>query len=166
MKNLKMTKNCLNPKCQKEFTPKNAKGVYCSGNCRAAHAYQMKSGKVFKMNVSHIFGIVNIDETGKVTPIKTLEELKTYVVGDADLSKYKHIFDEKPVASNTMEVTRDRIFMFSENGISEPTNEAIQKQIDEIRKEKIPENRNTIYGRKTWELDQNKRINELKKLLK
>lgn len=39
------TKKCLNPKCEKEFTPKNKKGVYCSGNCRAAHAYQLKAGK-------------------------------------------------------------------------------------------------------------------------
>lgn len=46
-----MIKHCLNPKCNKDFTPKNKKGVYCSSNCRAAHAYELKkSPKMFYNN--------------------------------------------------------------------------------------------------------------------
>lgn len=42
----------------------------------------------------------------------------------------------------------------------------IQKQIDEIKKEKIPEARNTVYGRKVWQKEQDAKIDELKKQLK
>lgn len=43
--------------------------------------------------------------------------------------------------------------------------EAVLKQIEEVRSEKIPKERDTPNGRKAWDYDQNKRINELKKLL-
>jgi len=48
----------------------------------------------------------------------------------------------------------------------EDANAAILEQIKAIEAEKIPDARNkSVMGRKSWELDQQKRINELKKLL-
>lgn len=57
-----MPKNCLNPKCQKEFTPKNKKGVYCSGNCRAAHAYDIKRQKRFEKTKEYAKKVVVREE--------------------------------------------------------------------------------------------------------
>jgi len=120
----------------------------------------MKKGKVFKSNVSHIFGVVNINEDGTATPIKTLEQLKTYVIGDVDLSKYKHLFDTKPVASNTVEIARDRIFI----GEQDPDNETIQKQIEALIKERDnPPKEHSVIGKKVWRLDRQKKIDELQK---
>lgn len=47
-----------------------------------------------------------------------------------------------------------------------PNNDAIQKLIDEIKKEKIPDARNTLYGRKVWQKEQDQKIAELQKQLK
>ena len=45
----------------------------------------------------------------------------------------------------------------------EPTD--LEKQIALIRAEKIPKDRDTIFGRKSWALDQKKRILELESKL-
>lgn len=45
-------------------------------------------------------------------------------------------------------------------------NADIQKSIDEIKAEKIPKERDTPMGRKAWQLDQQKRIQELQNQLK
>lgn len=49
--------------------------------------------------------------------------------------------------------------------ITIPDNEIIQKQIQSIRNEKIPDYRNTPIGKKVWESDQKKKISELQKQL-
>ena len=55
----------------------------------------------------------------------------------------------------------------NEKSILEPPNtEEIQKQIAAIKAEKIPEQRNTIYGRKVWQKEQDEKINALQKQLK
>lgn len=41
----------------------------------------------------------------------------------------------------------------------------IQRQIESIRAEKIPKERDTVFGRKSWQLDQHKRIQELQNKL-
>ena len=46
-----------------------------------------------------------------------------------------------------------------------PDNDEIQKQIEAILAEKIPSERNTPQGKKSWLFDQNKRINQLKNKL-
>ena len=46
---------------------------------------------------------------------------------------------------------------------NEPTD--IEKQIAAIKAEKIPKDRDTIFGRKSWALDQRKRIAELESKL-
>lgn len=52
--------------------------------------------------------------------------------------------------------------------LNEPPKEDadIQKRIDEIKAEKIPKERDTPMGRKAWELDKKKRIQELQNKLK
>lgn len=45
-------------------------------------------------------------------------------------------------------------------------NEEIQKQITAIQKETIPSHRNTSIGKKVWEIEQSKRISELRSKLK
>lgn len=47
----------------------------------------------------------------------------------------------------------------------EATNEEIYEQIKAIRAEKIPTERDTSGGRKSWNFDQNKRIQQLKSKL-
>lgn len=42
----------------------------------------------------------------------------------------------------------------------------IMRQIEAIRSEKIPPERNTVYGKKSWQIDQQKRIQELQNKLK
>jgi hypothetical protein len=49
---------------------------------------------------------------------------------------------------------------------SAPDNEAILKQIEAIKTEKIPKERDTPIGRRVWASDQWKRVDELKKQLK
>lgn len=41
----------------------------------------------------------------------------------------------------------------------------IQRQIESIRAEKIPKERDTVFGRKSWQIDQQKRIQELQNKL-
>lgn len=41
----------------------------------------------------------------------------------------------------------------------------IQRQIESIRAEKIPKERDTVFGRKSWQIDQQKRIQELQQKL-
>lgn len=42
----------------------------------------------------------------------------------------------------------------------------IQRQIESIRAEKIPKERDTVFGRKSWALEQKKRIEDLEKQIK
>lgn len=44
--------------------------------------------------------------------------------------------------------------------------EDILKQISAIRAERVPKERDTVFGRKSWALDQKKRIEELENMLK
>lgn len=46
------------------------------------------------------------------------------------------------------------------------TKEDILKQISAIRAEKVPKERDTVFGRKSWALEQKKRIEDLEKQLK
>jgi len=53
-----------------------------------------------------------------------------------------------------------------EKAISDTAKEAILKQIAAIRAEKVPKDRDTVFGRKSWALDQKKRIEELEKQIR
>lgn len=53
-----------------------------------------------------------------------------------------------------------------EAAISETAQKAIREQIAAIRAEKIPPERNTPMGKKAWQIDQQKRIQELQNKLK
>lgn len=53
-----------------------------------------------------------------------------------------------------------------ESPTSEAAQKAIREQIEAVRSEKIPPERNTYYGKKSWLADQQKRIQELQNKLK
>lgn len=55
-----------------------------------------------------------------------------------------------------------------DNQTSAPSNEneAILKQIEAVRAEKCPKERDTVFGRKSFEMDKQKRIKELENQLK
>lgn len=52
-----------------------------------------------------------------------------------------------------------------EAAISETAQKAIREQIEAIRSEKIPKERDTPFGRKSWQIDQQKRIQDLQSKL-
>lgn len=52
-----------------------------------------------------------------------------------------------------------------EAAISETAQKAIREQIEAIRAEKIPKERDTPFGRKSWQIDQQKRIQDLQSKL-
>lgn len=64
---------------------------------------------------------------------------------------------------NNKKQTRKKVLK-TQNFASDP-NDAILKQIEAIRAEKVPYNRDTILGRKSWTMEQQKRIQELQSKL-
>ena len=61
---------------------------------------------------------------------------------------------------------KDYVGIHEEAIASLSENHAIEAKIKDIQAEKIPDYRNTQNGRKAWQIDQNKRILELKNKLK
>lgn len=140
-------KKCLNPKCQKEFTPKNAKGVYCGSNCRAAHAYQLKR--------------LPISENKTVGLPKDYLSVNKILV----LTEDGQTIDLKEPQGSIPQWANDWIESYVQS-MNELHNEPILEQIEETKKEKVPQHRDTAMGRVAWESEKKKRIEELQKQLK
>lgn len=155
-----MIKNCLNPKCNKEFTPKNKKGVYCSGNCRAAHAYQLKNWKIgidkFTVELPESFrnatkiGIFKKD--GTIEEIKNIDQLPPewamqFRSINASLGEVKKF----EVAEVTLEIKETPVVPINLN----------EKRISELRNELKNPPKNPQIGLRKWIAV---RENEIKKL--
>lgn len=140
-------RKCLNPKCDKEFTPKNAKGVYCSGNCRAAHAYQMKRVPVSSIKMVDLpADYVNTNRVALLT-----EDGQTIDITHAT----------EPIPEWATKWFKEYVAE-----IHAIENEPILKQIEAIKAEKIPQGRDTTFGKVVWQKEQDAKIAELTKKLK
>jgi hypothetical protein len=62
--------------------------------------------------------------------------------------------------------TKQSLSLISSKDLPDPGTLSIVHQIAAIKAEKIPKERDTIFGRKSWALEQKKRIEELEKQLK
>jgi len=141
------SKKCLNPKCQKEFTPKNNKGVYCSGNCRAAHAYQMKRVPISSSKMAELpSDYVNTNRIAILT-----EDGQTIDITHA----------KEPIPEWATKWFEGYFELMKEEA-----NRPILEKIEAIKAEKIPIGRDTTFGKVVWQKEQDAKINELKKLLK
>jgi len=142
-----LIKNCLNPKCNREFTPKNNKGVYCSANCRAAHAYQMKRIHVNQSKTIELpADYVNVNKIAILT-----EDGKMIDLMDA----------KEPIPDWATKWLGGYC-----NLLKDEANRPIMEQIESINKEKIPTHRDTVMGRFSWQKEQEAKIKELQKKLK
>lgn len=82
------------------------------------------------------------------------------VMGDNPILSYSLNLPENLEKKGTFENILDK------NEHEKSKKEEIEKQIQAIKAEKIPAERNTTFGKKVWETDQIKRIDELQKQLK
>lgn len=163
MEKPEIKKNCLNPKCNKEFTPKNAKGVYCSANCRAAHAYQMKCRKLpvdEKFTVELPKDFIGSGKVGLLKDDGTIEELKTT---DQLPPEWAHLF--KTVKQSLPAV---KTFETPCSKLAPPSKEAetIERRITEIQNELKSPPKNPIIGLKRWVQVRENEIRQLKEKLK
>lgn len=151
-----MPDHCANPKCGKELihVEGRKKKKYCNQKCNNAD-WQKR----------HYIPSTKIPKTKRI-PIEEYQKL---------------IFNSKPLKSETIELLNENVIVYGleqksydcdkidnpqgEPNIPNPSKEQIEKQIAEIRKEKIPAHRDTVFGRKSWKIEQDKRINELLKQL-
>lgn len=136
---------CLNCKIDVPQTPKKRPKLYCSERCRVEFFRKKKPkgqpGRPRKANVPETKFEKNLEKG--IVKKGTIEDL--VILGQA-ISK---------VSGNTIE----RI----DPNLDERA--PILKEIAYIKEEKIPKERDTPNGRKSWAFDQKKRIQELEKQL-
>lgn len=137
MADLIASKKCLN--CHSDLSQKKGKlaPVFCSNSCRSN--YWQRSDRLEKAGkpIEEVVKILNQNPSKKRVKLKNLP---------------------KVVANTPAEVKKE----VSDN----MDNQEILAQIAAIRAEKIPELRNTTLGRKSWNIEQEKKIAELKSKLK
>ena len=160
-------KECLN--CKKEFEPKKRHGKFCCANCRVA--YNRKHPKI---------------ENGiNVVVSPTMQELFESIMAGIDAINTKnglppaqvHIITPKQAVALHNAENKDQITelkgipisklkeasSISEDEITDMARKTnIQAEINKIKAEKCPKERDTPMGRKSWQMDQQKRIQELK----
>lgn len=128
---------CLRKDCQVELV--NIEGrrpkVFCSSRCRSLHWVKEKT----------------LESKTKRIPIEEWENLT------AELNELRKLKDNRN--NPLINAARGR----DESGINtDEVKKSLLEQIEEIKKEKIPSERDTTNGRKVWQNDQSKRIQELK----
>lgn len=182
-------KNCLNPKCNKEFTPKNAKGVYCSSNCRAAHAYHLKKNGMSKESIKHF---VDYMETYKGTPnlnkymasrpvdnsgfkLVSLKELETALKLDGFRNALEPKVSVQNLTLNPSDANRSidtgalEGCLFDSYKLNERLDELkveeIKKRIAELEKELKSPPKNPLIGLRKWTLVRQQEIDKLKQQL-
>lgn len=134
----KKEKYCLNPSCKKELihTEGRRPKKYCNPACRISHHLAKKKEPRY----------VQLETHNKVK--KQLDEL---------------LFKSMDKSLNPD--LRTNSGMVTVVDIEVPKETEIQAQIKLIRAEKIPAYRDTPIGRKSWLIDQQKRISELQQKL-
>ncbi len=151
--------HCLN--CHKVVDPpkKGKKKVYCNVTCRSNH-WQKEQRKLAKLH-----------RPEKVNIVWANEEKTKVAFEPNENGRYNYFIPtQQPIDKfGAMPLPQD--YIFPKNiGIDKikaqyPIHE-IEKQIQAIRDEKIPKERDTRLGRFSWQADQEKRIKELQSKLK
>lgn len=145
--------NCLN--CIKEFTPKKKSAKFCSDLCRATfHQNKKQAQKQTQRIAEELKDVHIIDKGGRVLKLYN-ELLKELGITSLEATSAKIIKEDK------------KTFGYSKAGESESEhNKKINDQISEIEKEEIPKERDTPRGRRVWQFDKERKINDLRKQLK
>lgn len=149
---------CNNPSCGKEITQYTGRRPkkYCSVACRNAH-YKVLFPSKKKEN--------------KIDPLKLLSQFKFEIMYyDSDLKIFREPTQEELMSAMakfkaTDQQKKARDYAHGKSETPTDANAEIQAQIKSIQSEKIPAHRDTIYGRKSWAIEQQARIDELKKKL-
>lgn len=144
-------KNCLH--CAKELkhVPGRKEKSFCDVNCRNKHFYAKRKELIKK-------GLSAEKEILKASPMTPEQSVALHNAENKDqftqiheipLNKVKELYVDQTASYEAL-----------------AKNEDIQKQIEAIKSEKCPKERDTPMGRKSWQLDQAKRIKELENQLK
>lgn len=83
---------------------------------------------------------------------------------DADVDKLQNVIF--PAIEKTLTHQEYELQILGDFRNEQPDNSKIEKQIAAIEAEKIPKERDTPLGRRSWLFDQNKKIEDLKKQIK
>lgn len=145
---------CL--QCSKELihVPGRKQKSFCDVNCRNKYFYAKRKQEIALAKAALSLPPLIINGPEFSTP---------YPLTGPKASVALHNAENKDQFTQTAHMTKKQF-----EALNEPIekNEDIQRKIDEIRKEKIPKERDTPIGRKSWQIDQQKRIQELKNQLK
>lgn len=180
----KINNNCLNCNSPVKQIEGKRQRKYCSDSCR--QVYWQKSKKKIPVHKSKCIelppeyydfksiGVLDVDGSVKVLGTITDKGVEWSEISDVPPNWVKEYFKKHPeylVATKAIktliideiEQSKGEIHKHvPENSIS---NEDIEKQIKAIKAEKIPSHITTSMGKKAWNFDQQKRINELKNKL-
>ena len=147
---------CLH--CSKELkhVPGRKQKSFCNVNCRNKYFYAKRKREVEVAKTALLATTRNpqngfLENVLAVNPITPIQAVALHNAENKDQFTQAHILSKKQA---------DEVFG-PNRGLPD-----IQKQIDEIKAEKIPKERDTPMGRKAWEMDKQKRIQELKNQLK
>lgn len=161
---------CL--QCSKELkhVPGRKQKSFCDVNCRNKYFYAKRKQEVelakaalvsLPADYVNIKKVAILTEKGEGKPLlpkppkkpkkPTRENLNELV--EFHQKANTEAYDAPPLPKNIIDELK-------------PDNLAIQLQIDAIKKEVCPKERDTPMGRKSWQMDQHKRIQELQNKLK
>ena len=168
---------CLH--CSKELkhVPGRKQKSFCNVNCRNKYFYAQRKKQIemaksalqsLPADFLEVKNIGILTKNGEIQPIfekphkkpknKRFQELKDSP--KTQLTSTKESYDAPQMSNglkDELEYTNQTIDLLKV---------ALEKKIIEIKAEKIPKERDTVLGRKAWQIEQNKRIQELKNKLK
>lgn len=133
--------------CSKELhhVPGRKEKSFCDVNCRNKYFYAKRKKEIEDAKVAFINLPSDYEEVKKIGILTKDGEIKPLKVKKQGSPK------------NACDVP--------EQIIQQPEKEAILAQISAIKAEKCPDHRNTSLGRKSWQIEQDKRIQELQNKL-
>jgi endogenous inhibitor of DNA gyrase (YacG/DUF329 family) len=168
-------KNCLNCNNPVKQIEGKRQRKYCSDSCRQVH--WQKNKKKIPIHKSKCIelpqeyrdftniGLLNTDGTIEVLGRKTangIEWVNPKVMHDVPAWAKTFVYISKEVNLNSDNKEQSAP---CEDLANKMSNEEIEKQIEAIKAEKIPSHITTSMGKKSWNFDQQKKINELKNKL-
>lgn len=167
--------------CDKEFSAKRKDAVFCSPGCRQKSSRKAKDGNVAdpEKGVNFVMELLHKYAPSKEEKIFWLKQNLAILEASEEL-KFKKLPNKlDPLESNLKQEIKysdNPVFdgeklshvIIDEHALSMSIANApdIEEQIAIIRAEQMPKHITTPLGKKSWLFDQNKRIEELKKLLK
>lgn len=159
--------NCLH--CSKELihVPGRRKKSFCDVNCRNKYFYSKRKKEIEAARALLVplpSDYVMFKKVSAVTKDGVIQQISTSGKKVSDLTRPTGILkpQERPMTNYSINTAAPQVAAANDN----PQRMDIVDKITAIRAEKCPKERDTPLGRKSWELEQNKRITELKSQLK